>query len=316
MAALKDVGERKLVENIRNIVRPRSADTVIGMGDDAAVVKCPGDLVVSTDVVSAERHMPSGMTYEQFGWTAAAVNFSDLASMGARPVGFLAAISAPGDMEEADLYDIVSGIDQCCEHVGTDVIGGDTKPGALSVAGTAVGSMDGLTPMTRNGARPGDLVAVTGTLGLAAAGYYSIEAGIEEADDERFALNVPLPHIDDGIRMAKSGIVTSCMDLSDGLANAARTICRQSHVGMEIEWEFLPVGENVEDICRQAGKDVKDAVLRWGGDYELMFTFRKDKVQKLYDSGLVFSIIGIVNNDSGPVLAEDGSRSEMGDGIY
>jgi len=316
MTSLREVGERRLIENIRGIVRPRSGDTVLGIGDDAAILRCGSDVVISSDIVSKERHMPPCMTYEQFGWTAAAVNFSDLASMGARPIGFLSSVSAPGDMEDSDLYDVVSGIDQCCEHVKTDVVGGDLKPGSLSITGTAVGAMEGRKPMTRSGAIPGDLIAVTGTLGLAAAGFYSLKAGIEDADNERYALCVPLPHVEDGIRMSASGIVTSCMDLSDGLANACGTICGQSHVGMEIEWKFLPIGENVEDICRQAGKDVREAVLRWGGDYELLFTFKKDEVHRLYEAGLVFSIIGVVNNDDGPVIAEDRNRSAIDDAVY
>ena len=116
--------------------------------------------------------------------------------------------------------------------------------------------------------------------------------------------------------MAASGAVTSCMDLSDGLGNACRTICARSHVGMEIEWEFLPIGEEVEEICALCRKDVKETVVRWGGDYELLFTFDKSKIQDLYDAGVAFSIIGVVTNDSAPYLCDGEHRSEMQDGIY
>ncbi len=317
MATVKEVGERKLVDNIRSIIRPRSGNTVVGPGDDAAVVKgiADGTVVISTDVVTKARHFPKGMTYEQFGWTAAAVNFSDICSMGARPLGFLAAVTVPEDEDEASLYDIMSGIDQCCEFCKCDVLGGDTKIGELAVAGTAFGTMEGRKPLTRRGAQPGDIVAVTGTLGDAAAGYYAQENGYE-ADDQVFRLMVPVPHMEDGIKLAESGIVHSCMDLSDGLSNAANTICQMSRVGMEIEWEFLPVDDETRTILEACRCDLKDTVTRWGGEYELMFTFDRKGIKKLYDAGVAFSIIGLVTNDDGPYLCDGEERTAMKDGVY
>ena len=316
MTSLKEVGERQLVETVRSIIRPRSKSTVVGPGDDAAVIRNPsGDIVVSTDVVTEERHLPETMTYEQFGWTAAAVNFSDIASMGARPLGFLPAVTIPEDADESVLYDIMSGIDQCCEFCKTEVVGGDTKFGSLAVAGTAIGSMEGRKPMTRRGAQPGDIVAVTGMLGGPAAGYYAIKNGFE-AEDQIFSLMVPVPHVEDGIKLSGTGVIHSCMDLSDGLANAATEICRQSHAGMEIEWEFLPVDDEVKDILEASHADLRDTVTRWGGEYELLFTLDRADLQKLYDAGIAFSIIGLVTNGEGPVLNDGEERKVMENGIY
>lgn len=317
MATIKEIGERQLVDTVRSIVRPRSGNTIIGPGDDAAVIKgaSDGTIVISTDVVTKKRHFPKTMTFEQFGWTAAAVNFSDIASMGARPLGFLPAITIPEEEDESALYDIMSGIDQCCELCNTDVVGGDTKNGELTIAGTAFGTMEGRTPMTRKGAQPGDIVAVTGTLGNAAAGYYALENDIE-AEDQIFSLMVPVPHVEDGMKMAATGIVHSCMDLSDGLSNAACTICEMSHVGMEIEWEFLPIDETTREILESCHKDVKDTVTRWGGEYELLFTFDRKDIQKLYDAGIAFSIIGLVTNDKRAYLCDGEERTEMENGIY
>ena len=295
MTSLKEVGERQLVETVRSIIRPRSKSTVVGPGDDAAVIRNPsGDIVVSTDVVTEERHLPETMTYEQFGWTAAAVNFSDIASMGARPLGFLPAVTIPEDADESVLYDIMSGIDQCCEFCKTEVVGGDTKFGSLAVAGTAIGTMEGRKPMTRRGAQPGDIVAVTGMLGGPAAGYYAIKNGFE-AEDQIFSLMVPVPHVKDGIKLS---------------------VCRQSHVGMEIEWEFLPVDDEVKDILEASHADLRDTVTRWGGEYELLFTLDRADLQKLYDAGIAFSIIGLVTNGEGPVLNDGEERKVMENGIY
>ena len=315
MTTLKETGEKKLVEMISGVVTNRSEGVDIGIGDDAAVLTCRGKTVACADIVGARRHMPEGMTFEQFGWTSAAVCFSDLAAMGAKPVGFLPSITAPEDMEVADLLDVVSGIDQCCESAKTSVVGGDTKPGGLSVAGTAIGEMDGRRPMTRDGARPGNVVALTGTLGNPAAGFYSLGTDIE-ADDERFSLYVPVPHVEDGVKLAETGAVTPCIDLSDGLATAASEVCQKSHVGMTFEWDFLPVGANVEEICEKLGKDVRDAVLRWGGEYELLFTFDKNDIQKIYDAGVQFSIVGIVGNRDGAYLHSSSGEESLGHGVY
>ena len=94
MARIGDIGERQLIEDFRSFIR---SEGLIGPGDDAAVIE--NGTVVTTDVVTFDRHFPAGMTYEQFGWYAAAVNFSDLAAMGARPIGFLAALALPLDLE-------------------------------------------------------------------------------------------------------------------------------------------------------------------------------------------------------------------------
>jgi thiamine-monophosphate kinase len=312
MVSLKDIGERTLISNIKKIIRPAPQ---IGPGDDAALVDITDKVVITTDTVTIERHKPRNMTWEQFGWTAAAVNLSDIASMGARPVGLLAALVLPEDMDEDELYDIMSGMDQCAEFCDTYIVGGDTKFGHGSVTGTAIGTLDGRVPLTRSGATPGDMVAVTGNLGSAAAGFYAMENGIDD-EETTFALLVPIPRVEEGIIMSKSGAVTSCMDLSDGIAEAARAICSASHVGMEIQMEFLPVLPNVDDIASQLQMDRKDLILYWGGDYELLFTFKKEKIINLYQAGLAFSIIGMVTNEDGPYILEDGKRTMMKNGQY
>ncbi|MDD3379098.1 MAG: thiamine-phosphate kinase [Candidatus Methanomethylophilaceae archaeon] len=313
MASLKEVGEKNIIQNILNIIRPCSQ---LGPGDDAAIASADdGKVVICTDVVTFDRHFPKGMTYEHFGWTAAAVNFSDIASMGAKPTGFLAALALPEDMDENDLYDIMSGIDQCAEFCGTTILGGDTKFGPGLIAGTAIGSLEGRKPLTRSGAKPGDVIAVTGCLGAAAAGFFAIENDISDKDSI-FSLMVPIPRVEEGLALSKSNAVTACMDLSDGLAEAAKSICKASHVGMDIQMDFIPEGEGVKDICKILDMDKKDLTLYWGGDYELLFTFKKEQIDSLYKAGLVFSIIGIVTNDDCPYIIEGNERTRMKDGRY
>lgn len=313
MSSLKEIGERQLIKNIKKVLRP--AADVRGTDDDAAVLKADGDVVVCSDVVTFDRHMPKGMTYEQFGWTAAAVNFSDIAAMGARPAGLIVSLAMPDDMDENDLYDIVSGIDQCAEFCNTRVIGGDTKPGPGVISCTALGRMEGYGPMMRSGANPGDVVAITGSLGGPAAGFLAIENGID-AEDAIFSLMTPVPLVNEGMELCRCGKVTSCIDLSDGLSTAANTICEQSRCGMEIVWEFLPVSPDVEDVSIATGKSEEDMVLNWGGEYELMFTFPKEEIETLQKTGLFFSIIGHITNDDGAYLLRDDNKRRLDYGSY
>ena len=310
MVLLKDIGERQLIKDFRSFIRTAG---VVGPGDDAAILD--GGIVITTDSVSFKRHFPKGMTYEQFGWYAAAVNFSDLAAMGARPTGILAALSLDEDMESQDVYDIMSGISQCAEFCQTGIVGGDTKPGYGTVACTAIGSMDGRKPMLRSGAKPGDLVAVTGPVGGPAAGLAAIEYGIDN-EDAKNSLYLPVPRVETGMKLASLGLVTSCIDLSDGLGTAANILCEDSGVGMDIGTEFVPVSGCVKPVSKETGIPVFDLIFRFGGEYELLFTFGKDRIDELHSAEIDFSVIGMVN-DSGKAEAVKGEdRREIGYGRY
>lgn len=312
MAVFHEIGERELIRRMMRAVRPSGRD---GPGDDAALVDIDGRLAICSDILTFNRHMPKTMTFEQLGWMSAAVNFSDIASMGATPSGFLISLAIPRDTDESDIYEIMSGADQCAEFCGTHIIGGDTKEGGGAVIGTAIGSMEGREPMTRYGASPGDLIAVTGDLGSAAAGWYSIynELGLE---DSELALMMPVPKVEEGVAMSESRAVTSCIDLSDGLAEAAWSICELSHVGMDFRREFLPAGEGVYEVRDALGISMDDLMLYWGGEYELMFTFRRDMIMKLYDNNVPFTIIGEVDNGDSPKISDTEGTEVLGHGIH
>ena len=172
---------------------------------------------------------------------------------------------------------------------GTAVIGGDTKPGPGVISCTAIGDMEGRRPMMRNGANPGDVVAITGALGGPAAGFAALENGID-AEDAIFSLMTPVPMVKEGMALSGCGKITSCIDLSDGLATAANTICEQSRCGMEIVWEFLPVSPDVDEVCLATRGSEEDMVLNWGGEYELMFTFPKVEIGEVQRTGIFFSL--------------------------
>ena len=155
-------------------------------------------------------------------------------------------------------------------------------------------------------------MAVTGPLGSPAAGFIALDHGID-AQEARESLYVPIPKVAEGVALASCGAVTSCMDLSDGLATALNTICSASGVGIDIEYDFLPRGACVEEIAEATGSSMEDMLIGWGGEYELVFTADKDRLD---DAEVEFSIIGIVNDGDGLDLIREGERKRIGYGRY
>lgn len=312
MPTLDELGERKLVEAISALLE---GDALVGPGDDAAVIalgeRC---LVASTDLVSFSRHMPEGMSYRDFGWMAVAVNLSDIASMGAEPIAFLAALAMPGDLPEASLMEIVEGMQECASAHATPIVGGDTKVGEGLVAGTALGLVSQEELLLRSGASPHDLVAVTGRLGEAAAGFYSIEKGVD-LPSAREALFRPRPRVKEGRMLAESGAISACMDLSDGLAAAVSQISQASGTGMQILWEALPLGPNVERMAEE-GVSMEELALNFGGEYELLFTIRPEKLGNAHALDVDFTIIGRVLAGDENVLIKDNSIINLDDQGY
>jgi thiamine-monophosphate kinase len=306
VASLKDVGERALVDRV---IKGLRRGACLGPGDDAACIDANGvRIAISTDIVSFDRHLVKGASMESFGWLAAAVSFSDIASMGARPLGILAAVSLPPETDENVLYDIMHGVDQRAEFCGAEVLGGDTKPGCGSVCGTAVGVCEHEV-LTRGGASVGDLVAVTGSLGSASAGWHAALNGIRDKK-ALSATMLPVPRVKEGALLSKSGAATACMDVSDGLSTTATAICARSGVGMDIIWESLPKGDGVDGIAKKINVPTENMMLNGGGDYELMFTFRKENLSKLNDLDIDFTVIGGVTR-GGVNLIRNGNIEPM-----
>ena len=211
--------------------------------------------------------------------------------------------------------DIMSGMDQCAEFAGTEIIGGDTKPGPGAVAVTAVGTMEDREPMTRKGAAKGDLIAVTGPLGGPAAGFAALAHGLDRHDSV-FSLYVPRPRIEEGIALSGSGLVTSCMDLSDGLSTALNTLCRINGLGAVIDWDMLPVEDETVSVIDELELDEERTVMGWGGEYELLFTFKKDDLEAVQELDVPVHVIGLMTEDRDVVLHRDGKYREVQDGAY
>jgi thiamine-monophosphate kinase len=291
MSRLMDIGEKAAVEDLIKLAGNCGG---IGPGDDAAAVDL-GDryLVITTDMIAKHTHVPDIMTPRQVGWTVAAVNYSDIAAMGAIPLCFVVSMGFPKETDVAYVKDVARGIKECSEMVAADYVGGDTKECyEMALAGTAVGtvSKDGI--LLRKGAKPGDLLAMTGSAGLAGAGFEDLTLDIKHPR-ARKALLEPIPRVKEAAILSASGFVTSCMDTSDGLASSIHELSKASGVNFLLNWDSLPIPMDVFEISELKLVQVEEMVLYSGGDYQLLFTVERDKADELHQMlGKDFTVIG------------------------
>ena len=258
---------------------------VAASGDDAAIVPFRGtNLLLTTDMLHRESDFPAGTSPRTIGWRSVAVSLSDLAAMGARPLGVLLALADP-DLDEQLISGVLDGALACCEQAGAQLAGGDIdRQRELTLVSTGIGEAE--RPVRRDGARVGDLICVTGELGRTAAALNLFSTAETDTANNLFCFP---PRIEWGMKLA--GLATSMIDLSDGLAHSLHLIASQSEVGFHVAWKRLPIIPLLSD---QLSKDtLRDAVLFTGEDYELLFTVPADLVSKI-DPTVRFTMIGHV----------------------
>lgn len=255
---------------------PRGRDTLLGPGDDAAVVAAPdGRVVVSTDVLVDGRHFRRRWSSgRDVGFRAAMQNLADIAAMGARPTALVVALTCPDDVEPEWLADLADGLAEACGDVG--VVGGDLSAGTeLSVAVTVLGDLAGRDPVRRDGAGVGDVVAHAGVRGRSAAGHAVLDAGRDGFDDLADAYRRPRPPLEAGIDAALAG-ATAMLDVSDGLLRDALRIATASGVRLDLD---APAEAFAEDLAvlrpaaQALGADAATWVLTGGEDHGLLATF-------------------------------------------
>ena len=249
-----DLGEFGLIAAIAAGL-PRGERTVIGVGDDAAVLAAPdGRVVATTDLLIEARHFRRDWSAPaDIGGKAAARNLADVAAMGATPVALLVGLATPGNLPVAWARDLVSGIMAECARTGATVIGGDVSSAdTIMLAVTALGDLAGREPVTRAGARPGDLLAVTGVLGHAAAGLELLRAGLAEPAALVTAYRWPRPPYQAGPEAAALG-ATSMIDVSDGLVADTGHVARASGVLIDIDTARLAPGRDLLAAAARLG---------------------------------------------------------------
>ncbi len=268
-----DLGERQLVRKITKILG-------ITEKDDCAVLDA-GDryLVWTTDMLHRETDFPPAATPWQMGWMTAAVNLSDLAAMGAEPLGLLVAVGVPPDAEIGFLDELFSGLRDCARRYGTEILGGDLDSHReLTLTGSALGQVEKDLILRRRGAHPGDLVCTTGSLGSAGAGLRQVlDQGLAKTELAKRLLE-PVPRLVEGRALARSGAVTAMMDNSDGLALSLSDLAEASGLGFVVREDLIPVSAEVEEAAK-TGEDMIGLVLHAGGDFELLFSVRPDGIE-------------------------------------
>ncbi|WP_184545665.1 thiamine-phosphate kinase [Streptosporangium becharense] len=272
-----DLGEFGVIARIAGRL-PQGRAVLLGPGDDAAVVSAPdGRVVVTTDLLLEGRHFRRDWSsgYD-IGRKAAAQNLSDIVAMGAEPTGIVVGLGLPADAATDWLDRLTDGFRDECELVGAGVAGGDiTRCDIVVIGVTALGDLGGRAPVTRSGARPGDVVAVAGRLGYAAAGLALFREGLNGPPELLEAHRRPRPPYARGPEAAVLG-ATAMLDVSDGLLQDLGHVAEASGVGMMLDPELFMIHYVMRDAGRLLGVDPLEWVLTGGDDHALVATFPED----------------------------------------
>jgi thiamine-monophosphate kinase len=262
------MGEFDLIQRWFSALGARREDVLLGVGDDAAVVELPQgqQLVAAVDTLVAGRHFPLGSPPRSVGHRALAVNLSDLAAMGADPRYALLALTLP-QADDAWLQEFAGGFGALAQQYGVALIGGDTTSGPLTISVTVLGTALPGRALTRSGARPGDLVFVSGTPGDAAAGLPLADRPAPPAA-LRARFEYPAPRV--ALGRALAGTASACIDVSDGLAGDLGKLGAASGCAIEIEPAQLPLSDALR--AQHALPRAQELALTGGDDYELAFT--------------------------------------------
>lgn len=324
-------GEEELVQALSRIISGAAPGVVLGPGDDAALVEFgPGMGILTTDVMVEGVHFRRDLVAPRdLGYKAVAVNVSDVAAMGGSPRFGLVSLGLPLDLQAGWVAELYGGIRDGADQYGVAIVGGDTSRSeqvVLSVVAT--GQVHARGAVTRAGARPGDRVVVTGTLGGAAGGLRLAEAspdvvGAAVASDWGRALLAahfrPTARVGEGQALAQHG-ASAMMDISDGLAKDLARLCRSSGVAAEIRLADVPAAPELGELARVLPVEASTLALEGGEDFELLATMAPGAVRSAAASlweryGTPLTEIGEIREGEGLVaVGADGSRRPLGPG--
>ena len=293
---------------------------VVGPGDDAAVIAPErGALdVLTTDALVDGIHFDLRFVPpDAVGHRALAVNLSDLAAMGAAPRAALLSLLLPDALDVEAIDRIMDGLLALAARHRVTLVGGNITrtPGPLVLDVTAIGSVRPRRVLTRGGARPGDDVYVTGTLGDAAVGLQALQAGAADplvADSVERYLR-PEPRVRAGLLLGRNRAASGCIDLSDGLADGVRQVAAAADAGITIDAAALPISDGSRHWHERAGRSPIETALTGGDDYELLFTVRPAQRGRL--RGVVRQLGGLPVTRIGVVTKQREVRMRDADGV-
>lgn len=306
------LSEFSLIESYFEQRRLGREDVVLGIGDDAALLRVPEGMLLAAavDTLIEGVHFPKDTPPSAIGHKALAVNLSDLAAMGAEPAWATLSLSMP-EPDEGFLKEFSDGLFALADQFNVELVGGDTVHGPLVLTVQVNGFMPEGEALTRFDARPGDRLYVSGTLGDAAAGLQLLQTDKLDSDEANYLrqrLDRPTPRI--ALGQALRGLASACIDISDGLCADVVHIMERSHLGCDIDSHALPLSPQLIALM---GEGATALALHGGDDYELCFTVPEQKEAELLRLAASFELpitcIGEVNNEVG-VLRIDGEPAQ------
>lgn len=284
---LSQIGEFGLIERIKKLVGVPSKGVVVGIGDDSAVIRpAPGRLLLCTsDTLMEGVHFTLDMiSPKQLGKKAMVANLSDIAGMGGEPKYAMVSIGLPRKISVEFVDEVFRGLKNVAKSYGVSIVGGDLvySPSDIVINITILGEIEEGYTILRSGARPGDVILVTGDLGASAAGLELLKAGVSgNRVIERFL--TPTARVGEGRVIAQRKLATSMIDISDGLAGDMNHICSLSKVGAKI-WAYeIPISQATREVAQKLKRDPLDFALYGGEDFELLFTTPPEKAQEAMD---------------------------------
>ena len=311
MNLVEELGERKIIDIILKCLKPMPEMTV-PFGDDVSAIEI-GDgkvAVIKTDMLVGKTDVPPGMSLLQAARKAVVMNISDLAAKGVKPIALLTSIGVPRGFTKADIEQIGKGLNAGAREYGAYILGGDTNEASdliISCAAFGIGKKKQL--MLRSGAKPGDIVAVTGAFGKTAAGLKILLQNLSASVSLKKALvdTVLMPHarLKEGLALAQTGAVTASIDSSDGLAWSLHELSKASSVGFLID--NPPMAEETEKFAEKHGLNPVELCLYGGEEYELVVTV-KPQLWKRAEKAASLIKIGLATREKTLILKRDGEK--------
>ncbi len=310
---LSELGEFGLIERISEITG-EAGDGELWIGDDSAVIRAPaGTLFFAADMMVERVHFDLELTGPRdLGYKAMAVNFSDIAAMGGTPRRAVCSLALRPELTVEWVLELYEGMQECASEFSAAVVGGDVgAAGCLVVSISVIGNPAGRRVIERKGARPGDLIGVTGVLGASAAGYRMLRAGDRSRPELLLAHLRPTPRVREAETLRRH-VPTAMIDISDGFAADLVKLCKASAVGARVSAEKLP-------FIQDAGVDrtPMELALHGGEDYELCFTISPRhaevaaaEVEKA--TGTPVTFVGeIAGAETGVLISIEGQESKL-----
>ncbi len=272
-ATLSEIGERAVIAALTAELAT-APDVLVGPGDDAAVLDVGGPVVTSVDVLVENVHFKLGWSDPgDIGRKAVAVNVADLEAMGARATGIVLGFSAPPHLQLRWVRELAVGLRAECAAAGVSLLGGDvTRSRDLTLSVTVLGGLEGRAPVLRSGARAGDVVALRGRTGWAAAGLAVLSRGFRSPRAVVEAQKVPQVPYGEGAVAARAG-ATAMVDVSDGLVSDLAHVAEASGVVVDLRRDAFEVPEPLQAVAAATGADPYQLLLTGGEDHALAATF-------------------------------------------